>query len=84
MNSLTHDDKLLVYFLVNHVRVNLSQTIFNHLRYSITIYINQHQSILPFGRVLSALFFNADIIRDVRFNRPENALEEERCEVLRV
>ena len=84
LNTLTHDDRLLVHLLVNHERVNLPQTIFNHLRYSIVVSREEYHSFIPFGRVLSALLFKAEIIKDIRINGPEYALVEKRCEVFRV
>ena len=46
LDTLTHDDRLLIHLLVNRERVNLPQTIFNHLRYSIVVSREEYHSFI--------------------------------------
>lgn len=67
---------------MHHVRVNLPHTIFNYLKGLIVVSRNNHQSLIPFGKVLSAPFYQAGVVGEVHYSRPRDALEEEINEVI--
>ena len=54
---LRYDDQAFIYLLMNDIRVNLPQSILNFLWKSILESRNQIKSYIPYGRVLSEIFF---------------------------
>ena len=86
---LRYDDQAFIYLLMNDIRVNLPQSIFNCLWKSISESRNQVKSYIPYGRVLSEIFFKEGIVdilkeriaEDGPENCPENCLLKTKCEV---
>ena len=78
---LFYDDWVFIFLLMDQMRINLPRTIFNFLQKSIIVSRNQTKSYIPFGRVLSEIFFKEGIVEFVRRNGPENGLLKKNCEV---
>ena len=70
---------------MNDTRVNLPQSIFNYLWKSIYESRNLTKSYIPFGRVLSEIFIQDELVdlitEDGLENYPENCLLKTKCEV---
>ena len=86
---LRYDDQAFIYLLMNDIRVNLPQSIFNCLWKSISESRNRIKSYIPYGRVLSEIFFQegiVDIIKEMiaedgAENCLENCLLKTKCEI---
>ena len=79
-NVVNHDDKVFLYFVLNKIRVNLPQTIFNYLKNCVDISRGQFKSYIPYGRILSALIFKEGLMEIFQRLGPRYAIEEEKCE----
>lgn len=65
LETLTYDDKHLIFFILSRIKVNLPITILNFMKKKI---ISSHEGIpflIPFGRVLSELFHQEGIMKKV-------------------
>ena len=80
-NVLTNYEKILIFCLLKLISINLPQIIFNHLKESITSSINLNKSFIPYGRILSEMFVQGEIIRIIRKVHvgPSDALKEDVC-----
>lgn len=62
LEALTLDDKHLLLLLTKNIKVNLSFTIFNFLNKMIIISRKEMTFLIPYGRVLSELFSQLEIV----------------------
>ena len=79
-STLSHDDRIFIYLLTNHFKINLPKTIFDHLKYSLEITRTRHIFYIPYGRILSEIFIKEGIVEAVKKIGLEHSLIEERCE----
>lgn len=62
---LSMDDKHLIYFIISRVKVNLHLTIFNCMKEKIMTSREVEFSFIPFGRVLSEMFVQKGIVKEI-------------------
>ena len=62
LKTLTWDEKHLLLFLTKNIKANLSLTIFNFLKKMIIISREEMTFLIPYGRVLSELFSQLEIV----------------------
>lgn len=84
MKSLEIDGRVLNYYLMNHIKFNLPQTIFNYLKGYIVISRNHQQSFIPFGRVLCNSSSRLRLLDQFASMDPKKTLEEVRCKILSI
>ena len=81
---LTHDDRVFIFLLMNRMRVNLPQTIFDLLLKTITNLKNGDfiKPYAPFGRVLSEILFSEGIVGKIKRTGPQaGMLKNKKCDV---
>ena len=81
---LTHDDRVFIFLLMTRMRVNLPQTIFDFLLKTITNFKNGDfiKPCVPFGRVLSEIFFLEGIVDGIKKTGPKvGMLKNKKCDV---
>ena len=59
--TMSQEDRVIVFLLSYHFKINLPKTIFNHLKYSIAASRKQSQAYIPYGRILSEIIFQEGI-----------------------
>ena len=79
-NVVNHDDKVFLYLVLNKIRINLLQTIFNYLKNCVDNSRGQFKSYIPYGRILSALIFKEGLMEIFQRLGPSYAIEEEKFE----
>lgn len=57
-----HNDKLMIFCLLNRVNINSPQTIFNHLKESNLISRRLKKSFIPYGKILFEPISKADLV----------------------
>lgn len=78
-STLSHDDRIYIYLLTYHFRINFPKTIFSHLKYSIEISKTHLQSYIPYGRIMSEIIFREGIWEMEKRIGPEHSLVETIC-----
>ncbi|WJX18669.1 hypothetical protein P8452_08446 [Trifolium repens] len=81
-DQISWDHKNFLYFLVNETRMNLDAYIFNHLYKSIQSCFKKHTTPVPYGRVLSELFYQCRLVEVIEKTECVQDLKEAKGSIL--
>ena len=78
-STMCQDDRIFVFLLTHHFKINVPKTIFNHLKHSIEVSRTQIQSYIPYGRMISEIMIREGFWGLLSSVGPAHSVIEERC-----